>query len=106
MIIRTEKDDDQQEEIEENKNGIEMTDDFEGEMNDVEMEDQKEDDDKGNDEQESDEEELDDQKGDVDNTSGQALDKQLWSEDEGEGEDEDEEEKEQVIFKSFEEICI
>jgi hypothetical protein len=51
----------EEEPVEESEKGIEMSDDFEGQMNDVEMEDQEEENDK-NDEEDQ-EEELDDQKG-------------------------------------------
>jgi midasin len=87
---KEEKPDEGKEEIKEEEKGIEMSEDFEGEMNDMEEKEEKKEDEKKEGEEEE-EEEPDDQKGSVSDPM-EALDKQLW-EDEKEGQDDEEDDE-------------
>ena len=89
--------------IKEEEKGIEMSEDFDGVLDDVQMEDhdeeRKDDEDERRDEEED--EELDDQKGDVDNANN-ALDEQLWNDDEDEPDEADEEDEEKNLEDKIE----
>ena len=83
--------------IKEEEKGIEMSDDFDGVLDDVQMEDQEEnrEDDESKD---GEEEDIDDQKGEVDNTNN-ALDEQLWNDEANKDEDDEEEEEKNLEDK-------
>ena len=84
---KKEKEDDQKP-VKEEEKGIEMSDDFEGIMDNVEMEENDENKEEDENEKEE-EEELDDQKGEVEDAMD-ALDNKLWNESENESENENE----------------
>lgn len=76
---------DEKKDTKEEKNGLEMENDFEGDLEDIEQdeqEDEKKDDD---DAEEEDEEEMDDQVGDVDDLDPDAVDDKMWGDDSAEG---------------------
>ncbi|KAG0206795.1 AAA ATPase midasin [Mortierella sp. GBA30] len=76
------KDEDDKKETEEEDKGIEMENDFEGNMEDVEPSSDQEDDDE--DEDEDDKEDPDEAIGDVDDDNPEAIDEKMWGDDEAE----------------------
>lgn len=67
-------------ETKEEKKGLEMENDFEGELEDIEHDEEEQQ--KDSDQDEEDEEELDDQIGDVDDMDPDAVDDKMWGDDE------------------------
>jgi midasin len=98
---KEEKNEDKEDIIKEEEKGIEMTDDFEGEMQDVEREKEDENEKKDDENDENDEDDVDDQKGSVSDPQ-EALDKQLWDKEDGdENDDEEEQEEEQEVDENL-----
>lgn len=76
--------DEEKKDTKEEKNGLEMENDFEGDLEDIEEDDddEKKDDD---DAEEDDEDDMDDQVGDVDDLDPDAVDDKMWGDDSAEG---------------------
>jgi len=75
---------DEKKDTKEEKNGLEMENDFEGELEDIEQ-DEEDDNKKEDDDDEEDEEEMHDQVGDVDDLDPDAVDDKMWGDDNAEG---------------------
>ncbi|KAI8498711.1 AAA ATPase midasin, partial [Branchiostoma belcheri] len=88
---REDQDPDQQPDVQDEKNAIEMSDDFDGKMHNLEAEEGENSD---SEEDEADENELDKQMGDVDGEGAEKLDEKLWGDD-MEEEEQPESEKEE-----------
>ncbi|PFX16223.1 Midasin [Stylophora pistillata] len=84
------KEDDSQQQIPDEENGIEMSENFEGALHDVEAE---EEEDEENEEENGNEDDVDKQMGEVDGQDTEKLDEKMW------GDSDDEEEKEEQEMK-------